>query len=397
MSKIVTFKFLVQENGKPTGDIRRVTMQAPVTLASLRDAACDILSWPSVSFSFKDEDNDVVTIASQHELDTAVTLARGAAVRLNVSQVNVEKEAALAPAPAAAAAPAASAAPAAAAANVLSSAPNATFQDNAMVQFSVIAEFFQRLAQQVSEFAPRIPVLVNEGLQKMSSDVHTTFCPVDATVDALRTAPADATTAPAGEYTRVVHRLPETIEHPGVECAHCHKKPIAGMRYRCVQCDCNLCQDCVRLPDAHTPEHMFLPICAPAVGSRLANSVTEARDNVKARAEPVTRDVRAAVEEAMTNARAKGVELTEKWKQQMAAAKAAVSPETSSENPEDKPAEKPAEKPEEKPAEKPEKLKGKDAEVLQQLHEMGFTDDAQLIPLVEKHHDLNRVVQELVH
>ena len=272
-----------------------------------------------------------------------------------------------------------------------------------MMQFSVIAEFFQHLAQQVSEFAPRIPVLVNEGLQKMSSDMHTTFCPVDATVDALRSAPADAATAPAGEYTRVVHRLPESIVHPGVECAHCHKKPITGMRYRCVQCDCNLCQDCVRLPDAHTPEHTFLPICAPAVGSRLANSVAEARDNVKTRAEPMTREVRAAVEVAMTNARAKGVEITEKLKQQMAAAKSAKSPESSSENPAEKPTEKPAgkpaeEKPEEKPAEKAEeRLKGKDTEVLQQLHEMGFTDDAQLIPLIEQHHDLNRVVQELVH
>lgn len=276
-----------------------------------------------------------------------------------------------------------------------------------MMQFSLIAEFFQRLAQQVSDFAPKIPVLVNEGLQKMSTDMHTTFCPVDVAVEELRKVPVEASVGPVSEYTRVVHRLPDSVAHPGVECAHCHKKPITGMRYRCVQCeDCNLCQECVRLPDVHTAGHTFLPICAPTVGSRFANSVAEARDNVKTRTEPMAREVRGAVEVTMNNARAKGVELTEKLRQQIAAAMAAKSPESTSEKPAEQPAEQPteqpveqpAEKPVEKPAEKPgDKLKGKDAEVLQQLHEMGFDDDAALILLIEQHHDLNRVVQELVH
>jgi len=86
MDSITTFKFLVEENGAQSGDIRRVTLKSPVKIETLRAAAIDILGWPAVTFRFKDQDGDFVTVASQHELDTAIALASGNAVRFNVTK-----------------------------------------------------------------------------------------------------------------------------------------------------------------------------------------------------------------------------------------------------------------------------------------------------------------------
>jgi len=261
----VTFKFLVEDKGQLTGDIRRVTLKSPVPLTTLRLAAQDILRWDDIVFHFQDEDGDKVTIASQHELDTAISLAGGNAVRLIVSKPDVAAPAAVAaesatvpssapvavpeqaaaPAPAPEAAAAADAVPASVPVDILNSAPDATIPENVMVQFSAIAEFFQRMAQQMADFAPRIPVILNEGMRKMSDNMHNNFAPLDVTAAAARGAPDDE---PSPEVLQqagnvIVHRLPESVVHPGIECAHCHKKPITGMRYKCVQCDC----DCVRI------------------------------------------------------------------------------------------------------------------------------------------------------
>jgi len=392
MTSTVTFKFLVHENGKPTGDIRRVTLKDPVQLQTLYSAAEDILGWPSgVVFRFRDEDDDEVTIASQHELDTAISLARGAAVRLCVMKpdaspapapaeaapapVEAAPEAAAAPAPA----PVAAAAPAAAApVNWLDTAPDATIPENVMVQFSAIAEFFQRMAQQMTEFAPRIPVILNEGIRKMSANMQNNFNPLEVSVNAARSVPADA---PEPEVPQgvVVHRLPESVVHPGIECAHCHKKPVTGMRYKCVQCDCDLCQDCVFLPGVHTEGHKFLPVCAPAVGSHFVNSASEACQAVKDRAAPVVQNVRAVVEESVANARDKSVEIGEKVKQQVVAAKEAAEKKLSPPAPS-----------------ADDDLTEKEREMLKQLNDMGFTDQAQLLPLIRKHKEMSRIVEVLI-
>jgi len=398
MAAIVTFKFLVEEDGVQTGDIRRVTLKNPVALDALRAAACDILGWPSVSFRFKDEDGDFVTVASQHELDTAIALANGGAVRFNVSKADAApvvaeaaaapkveaaaaapKAEAAAPAPAAAAPVATPEGPAAPAEHpqgwALDAAANATIPENVMVQFSAIAEFFQRMSQQMAEFAPRIPVIVNEGIRKMYSDMQNNFTPLDVTVEAARGVPSGS--APASECCGlIIHRLPETVVHPGVECSHCHKKPLTGMRYKCVQCDCDLCQDCILLPNVHAEGHRFLPVCAPAVGSYFINSASEACADLKNRAAPVVESVRVAVGEAVDNARAKGAELGDKVKQQVATVKESV---------------------EKKAAPAPQaNITEKEREILQQLSDMGFTDQEKLLPLIRKHKDLSRVIEALI-
>jgi len=381
MASIVTFKFIVEENGEASGDIRRVTLKSPVGFETLLAAAKDILGWKNVSFRFKDEDGDSVTVASQYELDTAVALANGGAVRLNVSNVAPAPaaEPAPAPAPAAAAEPApAPAEPAPAAVppvSALDSAANATLPENVMVQFSVIAEFFQKMAQQMAEFAPRIPVIVNEGIRKMSADMQNNFAPLDVTVEAARHDDAPAQ-VPLDSYGLVVHRLPESVVHPGIECAHCHKKPITGMRYKCVQCDCDLCQDCVILPNVHEEGHRFLPVCAPAVGSHFVNSAAETCADLKARAAPVVENVRAAVTDAVVTTISKGAELGDKVKQQAEAVKEDVQKKVA-------------------PAPDP-SVTEKEREMLQQLSDMGFTDQEKLLPLIRKHKDLPRVIEALI-
>jgi len=392
MESITTFKFIIEENGKETGDIRRVTLKAPVVFDSLRAAALDILGWKAVTFRFKDDDGDMVTVGSQYELDTAIALAKGGAVRFLVSNVDsapkeeVPKPAAAAEAAAPATpdgseAPAAPAEAAAAAAPVsaFDAAPNATIPENVMVQFSVIAEFFQRMAQQMAEFAPRIPVIVNEGIRKMSADMQNNFAPLDVSVEAARGDEAPAQ-VPLDSYGLVVHRLPESVVHPGVECAHCHKKPLTGMRYKCVQCDCDLCQDCIVLPNVHTEGHRFLPVCAPAVGSHIVNSASEACAELKTRAAPVVESVKGAVSGAVDSARAKGAEVSEKVKKQVATVKETIEKKV--------PAPAPA------PADTT--LTDKEKDMLQQLSDMGFTDQAKLLPLIRKHKDLSRVIEVLV-
>jgi len=424
MESITTFKFIIEENGAQTGDIRRVTLKAPVSFDSLRSAALDILKWKAVTFRFKDDDGDMVTVGSQYELDTAIALAKNGAVRFLVSNVEsapkeeVPKEAPAAPkaeAPKAEAAavatpdgsdplppPKAEAAAEAAAVpagSLLDAAPNATIPENVMVQFSAIAEFFQKMAQQMAEFAPRIPVIVNEGIAKMSANMQNNFAPLDVSVKAARDdVPAQV---PLESYGLVIHRLPETVVHPGVECAHCHKKPITGMRYKCVQCDCDLCQDCIVLPNVHTEGHRFLPVCAPAVGSHLINSASEACtelknraapvvesvknraapvvESVKNRAAPVVESVKVAVNDATATACAKGAEIGEKVKQQVASVKESV--------------EKTVEK---KAAGGEATLTDKERDMLQQLSDMGFTDQEKLLPLIRKHKDLSRVIEVLV-
>jgi len=410
MERITTFKFLIEENGEATGDIRRVTLKSPVTFSVLCAAAKDILGWDDVSFRFKDEDGDFVTVASQHELDTAIALANGAAVRFHVSkqaiaavqkpECNVEVKSEPKPEPKAefnvepiaepvaeqheaeqpAAVPVGSA---------LETAANATIPENIMVQFSAIAEFFQRMAQQMAEFAPRIPVIVNEGIRKMSADMQNNFAPLDVTVEAARN---DAQAqAPLDSYGLVVHRLPESVVHPGIECAHCHKKPITGMRYKCVQCDCDLCQDCIVLPSVHTEGHTFLPVCAPAVGSHFINSASEACSDLKNRAAPVVQNVRAAVTDAVADARNKGAEIGDKVKQQVADARnkgAEIS---------DKVKQQVANVMEKKAApEAGSEITEQERAMLVQLADMGFTDQEKLLPLIRKHKDLNRVVELLL-
>jgi len=381
MDSIVTFKFIVEEDGKQTGDIRRVTLKKPVGLDMLRSAACDILGWKNVSFRFKDEDGDVVTVASQHELDTAVAFANGGAVRFTV--VNHEEPAAeptpvaAAPAPAAPVATPDGSVDAPAAIPpvcALDSAANATIPENVMVQFSVIAEFFQKMAKQMADFAPRIPVIVNEGIRKMSVGMQNNFTPLEVTVQAARgeEAPADA--------PLIIHRLPESVVHPGVECSHCHKKPLTGMRYKCVHCDCDLCQDCIVLPDVHTPGHRFLPVCAPAVGSHIVNSASEACAELKNRAEPVVQTVRTAVDGAVNEARVKGAEIGDKVKQQVTTVKDTI------------------EKKVEKVVPAQEDQTEKERETLQQLRDMGFTDEEKLLPLIRKHkYNLSRIIEALIH
>jgi len=395
MATIITFKFLIEENGKQTGDIRRVTLKAPVSLDALRDAAKDILGWSTVSFRFKDEDGDFVTVASQHELDTAIALANGAAVRFTVVKQEPVAEApkvveapkvAAAPVatPGAEAAPAPAAAAAAAATpdgvSALEAATDATIPENVMVQFSVIAEFFQRMAQQMAEFAPRIPAIVNEGIRKMSSD----FAPLDVSVEAARDDKAPVQLPPES-FGLVIHRLPESVVHPGVECSHCHKKPITGMRYKCVQCDCDLCQDCIVLPNVHTEGHRFLPVCAPAVGSHFVNTAKEGCAELKTRAAPVIEKARTAVDEAVVNARAKGAEIGDKVKQQVETVKGNVE-KTVKEAVEKKQA----------PAATEATITEKERGMLQQLRDMGFTDQEKLLPLIRKHKDLSRVIEALI-
>jgi len=408
MEGITTFKFLIEENGEASGDIRRVTLKSPVAFDTLRSAAKDILGWANVCFRFKDEDGDFVTVASQHELDTAIALANGAAVRFNVCkqeakpevraetkpepvpepkpepvpEVKPEPQAAPAPAHEEAAA-AAAPAPAVPVGSALDTAANATIPENVMVQFSVIAEFFQRMAQQMAEFAPRIPVIVNEGIRKMSADMQNNFAPLDVSVEAAR---GDAQAqAPLESYGLVIHRLPECVVHPGVECAHCHKKPITGMRYKCVQCDCDLCQDCVVLPNVHVEGHSFLPVCAPAVGSHFINSASEACADLKTRAAPVVQNVRTAVGEAVAtagpavqkavaDARTKIPEISDKVKQQVA-------------NVMEKKPEPVADA----------AITDSERAMLDQLRDMGFTDQEHLLTLIRKHKKLDRVVEQLLH
>jgi len=389
MDSIVTFKFIVEEEGKQTGDIRRVTLKKPVGLDTLRSAACDILGWKSVSFRFKDEDGDVVTVASQHELDTAVAFANGGAVRFTVVNRDdpVVTETPAAPTPSAPAptpageeaapvvTPDGSAEVPVPPVSALDTAANATIPENVMVQFSVIAEFFQKMARQMAEFAPRIPAIVNEGIRKMSVGMQNNFTPLDVTVQAARGDDA-AASGPLEAYNLVIHRLPESVVHPGVECSNCHKKPLTGMRYKCVHCDCDLCQDCIVLPGVHNPAHRFLPVCAPAVGSHIMNSASEACAQLRTRAEPMVQSVRTAVDGAVAEARVKGAEIGDMVKEQVASAKDAIEKKVA---PQDDQAEK-------------------ERETLQQLRDMGFTDEEKLIPLIRKHkYNLSRIIEALIH
>jgi len=441
MSSVVTFKFLIQEKGVNTGDIRRVTLKAPTTLETLHAAAKDILGWDDVVFHFRDEDGDVVTIASQHELDTAISIANGGPVRLVVfrpgdvpaSEVKPEPvkqapapvpepavEAVPAPAPVEPVAepvpepvPAADAAAlaAAAAANppgyMLALAPDATIPENVMLQFSAIAEFFQRMAQQMADFAPRIPVILNEGIRKMSAGMQNNFAPLDASVNAARNSPIPDGVQPEmlQSYNVVVHRLPESVVHPGVECANCHKKPIAGMRYRCVQCDADLCQDCVFLPGVHPADHRFLPVCAPAVGSHIVNSAIQAGEQVKARATPVVEQMKARAAPVVEQVKARTAPVVEQVKEAVApvveqvktraapvvesvkeAVKEAVAPA---------PAPADASAPVDAPAPAEPLLDAKQMEMLTQLREMGFPDE-QTVPLIRQNKELSRIIERLV-
>ena len=96
--------------------------------------------------------------------------------------------------------------------------------------------------------------------------------PLELTIEAARGDSAVTSSVPIESYSLVVHRLPESVVHLGTECAHCHKKPITGMRYKCVQCDCDLCQDCIVLPQVHTEGHRFLPLSAPVDGKCFVDS-----------------------------------------------------------------------------------------------------------------------------
>jgi hypothetical protein len=266
-----------------------------------------------------------------------------------------------------------------------------------MIHFSVVAEFFQRMAQQMAAYAPRIPAIVNDGIRKMSDTMHTNFQPLDVTLQATREHLKESaeTKAPTEAYGRVILELPETVVHPGVECAHCHKNPLTGMRYKCVHCESDLCQSCITLPDAHCAEHKFIPICAPAVGSHLSQSAKTSCENVKARADPVVREMCEAMSDAVQAVRVKGEGLGEKVKQQGAELGAKVKQQSVELGEKVK---KEGEKLRQQISAQPQggELTQKENEMLQQLAEMGFTDTATLVLLIRKHKNLNTVVNHLM-
>jgi len=117
---------------------------------------------------------------------------------------------------------------------------------------------------------------------------------------------------------------------------------------------------------------------APVVES-VKNRAAPVVESVKNRAAPVVESVKVAVNDATATACAKGAEIGEKVKQQVASVKESV--------------EKTVEK---KAAGGEATLTDKERDMLQQLSDMGFTDQEKLLPLIRNHKDLSRVIEVLV-
>jgi len=266
----ITFKCSLEENGKLTGDIIYVALKKPTKLETLSVAAKNVLSWDDIVFRYKDEYNDTVTITSQNELETAASLAQDSVVSLSVTRPAVVDVSCIPPP--------------IVATQTDSVAPASTSNDKQEAMSpnnanSQIKDLFASFAKQMESFASCLSQTAGKGIHNMSVSIQNNFTPLDITLSAARDDPLGK-----NQNSTIVTRLPDSVVHPGIECAVCHKKPLTGMRYKCVQCECNLCQDCVFVAGAHTEGHQFLPICAPAVGSFFVDSAIRAGDSVKVHA-----------------------------------------------------------------------------------------------------------------
>jgi len=306
---IITFKLIVEENQKSTGDIRRVTLSKPAKYTSLESAAKDLLQADEVKFRYCDDDGDRIVLSSQYELETAIGLSNTAnTVRLfvevtkaktavakepevpKVEEVKVVEEKKPEEVPVAAAAAAATAAapeaekPAPAPAPAPEPEKKKEEEKPAPAPASPFAELFRNFSQIPGVncthdsngtgvvdidfgklFSPEngenVWAKISEALSKVAqAAANQQREEASASVAAMK---PDET---AGVYANVIHTMPTSVVHHGVICDGCGKRDIPGMRYKCAHCpDYDLCQDCIRRASMiHDPSHMFYPMAFPA-------------------------------------------------------------------------------------------------------------------------------------
>lgn len=80
----VTVKFVAEQGGQATGDIRRVKMDWPVSYEMLALVAARLFGAPAVKFRYVDDEGDRIVVSSQYELDCALFLRGGAGAPLRL-------------------------------------------------------------------------------------------------------------------------------------------------------------------------------------------------------------------------------------------------------------------------------------------------------------------------
>ena len=56
----------------------------------------------------------------------------------------------------------------------------------------------------------------------------------------------------------------KNVVHSDTMCNSCQRKPIIGIRYKCLQCDYDLCEYCIDLAN-HQQDHFFCRITNPII------------------------------------------------------------------------------------------------------------------------------------
>ena len=80
----VTVKFVAEQGGQATGDIRRVRMDWPVSYETLVLVAARLFGVPLVKFRYVDDEGDRIVVSTQYELDCALVLRGGAGAPLRL-------------------------------------------------------------------------------------------------------------------------------------------------------------------------------------------------------------------------------------------------------------------------------------------------------------------------
>ena len=250
-TETVTLKLVVEHAQKATGDVHVVVLARPPTYAALQTAARQALDAAEVKLRYIDDEGDRIVLASQVDLNTALTLAApGARLRVLaevVSPLPQEPQQTRVPA---------------------ETTPLETLLEQlggASELGTVLCGMLGHLAQHEAAERPEEPK------KDAAADGGTQMSPCEE----------------AGVYGQVAHTLPTTVVHRGMCCDGCGASPIRGMRYKCACCaDYDLCQECVRNARArHDAHHVFVPLALPTGGVQVMPLMRLMRAAVAAAAE----------------------------------------------------------------------------------------------------------------
>lgn len=358
-------------------DVHRLPSTRGATLALIKQAAAELfeLQPEHLTLKYQDDEGDWVTIHSEDELTLAkeivgamkkpslqlVVKAKQApqATSAATETVAAEKVKEVEEKPQQLPAPASTELPA-------GSSPSHTEREQA-APLPTLQDF---LAQ---NFGFSIDEHLTQELDKLAVEGSALLEKVFDVVENIHTQTQEQTTpseAPRGPP-------PVTIElHHGVICDGCNARPIVGPRYKCATCpDFDYCAAChSRRVETHAPDHEFLVIDASSCGRRGRRGCGRRGGRRSCRGRCVNVDVgdhevvlQQIIEESLRSEEGREEDA------ETASSTTAPSTAVSETAPEPAPA-------------APQPLPGREkwAEKLQTLTEMGFTDEAQNIALLER-------------